>query len=108
MEDVSYATTDKPYFGGDKEANVYFSIRGAKSGLYLDEIAYITGIDIQEIIAIVTRLMMTGHLKSVNDFNGPFQTRGITAVMQSSITLPQEDPISLSSHDFVPITRQSM
>ena len=106
MEDVSYVTTKKPYYGGDKEANVYYTIQGAKGGLYLDEIVFMTGIDVQEIIPIVTKLVATGYLNPVSDFNGPFQTRGIEAVMQSNMTLPKGNVMSLSSHDFVPHTRQ--
>jgi hypothetical protein len=112
-EDVSFVATDKPFIGGDKEANIYYTILGSnvssrgKEKLYLQDISEITRIDINEVAYIVNGLISKGNIQAVQDvFNSPLQVKGIAQTIQSNLTLPQESVVNLSEHDFTPYTRQ--
>lgn len=112
-EDVSFVATSKPFSGGDKEANIYYTILGSnvsskgKEKLYLQDIADITRMDINEVAYFVNGLISKGNIQAVQDvFDSPLQVSGISETMQSNLTLPKENVISLSEHDFTPYTRQ--
>ena len=112
-EDVSFVTTNKSFYGGDKEANIYYTILGSnvssrgREKLYLQDIADITRLDINEVAYLVNGLIAKGNIQAVQDvFDSPLQVSGLTQAMQSNLTLPQGNVVSLSSHDFVPVTRQ--
>lgn len=112
-EDVSFLATNKPFIGGDKEANIYYTILGSnvsskgKEKLYLQDISDITRIDTNEVAYIVNGLISKGNIQAVQDvYDSPLQVSGIVNTMQSNLTLPQESVVSLSEHDFTPYTRQ--
>jgi len=113
MDDVSYVTTNKPFAGGDKEANIYYTILGSnvssrgREKLYLQDIADITRLDINEVAQIVNELILKGNIQEVQDvFESPLQVSGLPSVMQSNLALPQEGVINLSKYDFTPQTSQ--
>ena len=112
-EDVSFLATNKPFMGGDKEANIYYTILGSnisskgREKLYLQDIADITRLDINEVAYLVNGLIGKGNIQAVQDvFDSPLQVSGLPQAMQTSLALSQTDAILLSSPDFVPVTRQ--
>lgn len=107
MNEVSFLATSKPFAGGDREANVYYTILGSnvsskgKEKLYLQDIADITRIDIQEVAYIINGLIAKGNIQTVQDvFNSPLQVSGLSDVMRSNLTLPQENVASLGGRSF--------
>jgi hypothetical protein len=112
-EDTSFLATNKPFVGGDKEANIYYTVLGSnvsskgREKLYLQDISEITRIDINEVAYFVNGLIAKGNIQAVQDvFDSPLRVSGISQTMQSNLALPQENVMSLSRHDFVPITKQ--
>ena len=113
-EDVSFLATNKPFVGGDKEANIYYTILGSnvsskgREKLYLQDIADITRMDINEVAYFVNGLISKGNIQAVQDvFDSPLQVSGLPTVMQTSLELPRDNAISISEYDFVPSARQS-
>jgi hypothetical protein len=113
-DDVSFLATSKQFVGGDKEANIYYTVLGSnvsskgREKLYLQDIADITRIDINEVAYFVNGLISKGNIQAVQDvFDSPLQVSGISQTIQSNLALPSQDNvISLSEHDFVPVTRK--
>ena len=104
-EDVSFQATNKPFAGGDKEANIYYTILGSnvsskgREKLYLQDISDITRIDINEVAYIVNGLISKGNIQAVQDvFDSPLQVSGIAQAMQSNLTLPQDQTIKMGNY----------
>jgi len=104
-EDVSFQATNKPFMGGDKEANIYYTILGSnvssrgREKLYLQDISDITRIDINEVAYIVNGLITKGNIQAVQDvFDTPLRVSGITQTMQSNLALPQDQAIKMGNY----------
>ena len=104
-EDVSFQATNKPFMGGDKEANIYYTILGSnvsskgREKLYLQDIADITRIDINEVAYIVNGLINKGNIQAVQDvFDSPLRVSGIAQTMQSNLALSQDQAIKMGNY----------
>jgi len=104
-EDVSFQVTNKPFTGGDKEANIYYTILGSnvsskgREKLYLQDISDITRIDINEVAYIVNGLIVKGNIQAVQDvFDTPLRVSGLDQAMQTSLTLPQDGAIKMGNY----------
>ena len=105
MDDVSFVATSKLFVGGDKEANIYYTILGSnvssrgREKLYLQDISDITRIDINEVAYIVNGLITKGNIQAVQDvFDTPLRVSGITQTMQSNLALPQDQAIKMGNY----------